>query len=238
MEKPEYSVTVPVFNEVDCLPELVARIQVVMNAISPLWELILVDDGSSDDSFEKIRELNVAEPRIRGLQFDRNHGQTAAMAAGIRAARGEVIITLDADLQNDPADIPLLLEALHQADAAVGWRAQRNDPLIRRISSRTANWIRNLISNETIHDTGCSLKAFRAEKVQNLPFFEGMHRFLPTLVRMSGGTVVEVKVSHHPRTRGVSKYTVWNRIFKSFLDLLAIRWMKWRYLSYRIAHEI
>jgi glycosyltransferase involved in cell wall biosynthesis len=161
------------------------------------------------------------------------------MAAGIKAARGKIIITLDADLQNDPADIPLLLSALDQGfEAAVGWRKKRNDNFIRRVSSRIANWVRNVISSETIKDTGCSLKAFRAEAIQPIELFEGMHRFLPTLVKMNGGKVTEVEVSHHPRARGVSKYNVWNRVFRSFLDLLAIRWMKWRKLRYQIDEQV
>ncbi len=237
-ERIDVSVCIPVFNEVENLEELVHRIERTMASLGRSWELILVDDGSSDGSFDKIRSLQAGRPWLRGLRFDRNHGQTAAMAAGIRAARGEAIVTLDADLQNDPADIPRLLEGLRDHEAVVGWRRQRQDSFVRRVSSRIANWVRNVVSDETIRDTGCSLKAFRAAAVRALPFFEGMHRFLPTLVKMHGGTVLEVEVSHHPRTRGLSKYNVWNRVFRSFLDLLAIRWMKWRQLRYRIVDEI
>ncbi len=233
------SVTVPVFNEHENLEALVSRIEAAMNAIGHPWELILVDDGSSDRSFEKIRELSSRCPQLRGLKFSRNNGQTAAMAAGIKACRGKVIITLDADLQNDPADIPLLLEKIDEGyDAAVGWRIKRNDNFVRRISSRIANYIRNRISDENIQDTGCSLKAFKADAIQPIELFEGMHRFLPTLVKMNGGSVVEVKVGHFPRQQGVSKYNVWNRILRSFLDLLAIRWMKWRKLRYEIDEQL
>lgn len=239
MAKIVYSVVVPVFNEVDSLNDLVARIATAMNHINKEWELILVDDGSNDGSFARIAELKKSCPPLRGLKFSRNNGQTAAMAAGIKNAIGEVIITLDADLQNNPDDIPLLLSALSEdCSAAVGWRKKRNDNLVRRLSSRTANWIRNLISNETIKDTGCSLKAFRAEAIKPIELFEGMHRFLPTLVKMNGGKVVEVEVSHYPREKGVSKYNIYNRIFRSFLDLLAIRWMKWRKLRYLIDEQI
>lgn len=236
--EPEYSVAVPVYNEVESLEDLVSRISSVMTRLGKPWELVLVDDGSNDGSFRKIGELKERFPCLRGLQFDRNHGQTAAMEAGIQASRGRIIITMDADLQNDPEDIPSLLAALENATAAVGWRHRRNDPFIRRVSSKCANWIRNLISNETIHDTGCSLKAFRAEAIKKIRLFEGLHRFLPTLVKMDGGTVVEVKVNHFPREKGISKYNVFNRIFKSFLDLLAIRWMKWRTLQYKVTHEL
>lgn len=234
-----HSITVPVYNESENLETLTRKIEFVMNSIGKPWELILVDDGSSDDSFEKIRELKNSCPNLRGLKFSQNNGQTAAMAAGIKACRGQVIITLDADLQNDPADIPLLLAKIDEGfEAAVGWRIKRNDNFIRRISSRIANYVRNLISDENIQDTGCSLKAFKADIIQPIELFEGMHRFLPTLVKMNGGKVAEVKVSHHPRHKGVSKYNVWNRVFRSFLDLLAIRWMKWRKLRYDIDEQL
>ncbi len=234
-----YSVAIPVFNEAESLDELVSRVEAAMQKTGRTWELILVDDGSTDGSYARIVELKKRCPSLRGLKFSKNNGQTAAMAAGIKAARGQIIITLDADLQNDPADIPLLLEKLDEGfDAAVGWRKKRNDNFIRRASSKFANWIRNVISSETIKDTGCSLKAFRTAIIQPIELFEGMHRFLPTLVKMNGGRVIEVEVSHHPRQKGVSKYNVWNRIFRSFLDLLAIRWMKWRKLRYQIDEQV
>ncbi|HNX74424.1 MAG TPA: glycosyltransferase family 2 protein [Candidatus Rifleibacterium sp.] len=234
-----YSVAIPVYNEAESLEELVRRVDATMSGLGKPWELLLVDDGSTDGSFARLVELKQRFPAIRGLRFSKNNGQTAAMAAGIKAARGAVIITLDADLQNDPADIPLLLDHLGaDCAAAVGWRKKRNDNFVRRVSSKIANWIRNVISSETIKDTGCSLKAFRAEYIQPIELFEGMHRFLPTLVKMNGGRVVEVEVSHHPRALGVSKYNVWNRILRSFLDLLAIRWMKWRKLRYQIDEQV
>ncbi len=233
----EFSVVVPVFNEVENLEDLLAKIESVMARLGRPWEAIMVDDGSTDGSFEKILELKGKHTSLRGIKFDRNHGQTAALDAGIEATRGEIVITLDADLQNDPGDIPLLLNALEGNTAAVGWRANRQDNFVRRVSSRIANWIRNLVSGESIRDTGCSLKAFRSDVLKRIKLFEGFHRFLPTLVKMEGGTVVEVKVNHFPRTRGQSKYHVWNRIFRSFLDLLAIRWMKWRALRYKVIDE-
>lgn len=239
MENIEISVAIPVYNEIDSLEELVARVEESLTRIGRSWELILVDDGSSDGSFKKIRELKNTRPWLRGLKFSKNNGQTAAMGAGIKAARGALIVTLDADLQNDPADIPLLLAGIEQGyTAAVGWRKKRNDTLIRRLSSRFANWVRNVVSSETIKDTGCSLKVFKAEAIKPIELFEGMHRFLPTLVKMNGGTVIEIEVSHHPRQKGVSKYNVWNRVFRSFLDLLAIRWMKWRKLRYQIDEQV
>ncbi|HNV71127.1 MAG TPA: glycosyltransferase family 2 protein, partial [Candidatus Ozemobacteraceae bacterium] len=157
-----YSVCAPVFNEQECLPTLVDKIAPVMEALQRPWELLLTDDGSSDRSWDVILELKQRFPFIRGLKFDRNHGQTAAMAAAIRASRGEFIITLDADLQNDPQDIPRLIESLGNHDAAIGWRHDRQDTLVRRLSSRFANWFRNLVTNDGVQDTGCSLKLFRA----------------------------------------------------------------------------
>lgn len=239
MAEINYSVAVPVYNESENIEDLTRKIEFVMNSVGKPWELILVDDGSTDDSFEKIRKLQTNCPNLRGLKFAKNNGQTAAMAAGIKAAKGLVVITLDADLQNDPADIPLLLNMIDEGyDAAVGWRIKRNDNFVKRVSSKIANYIRNLISDENIHDTGCSLKAFRTEIIKPIELFEGMHRFLPTLVKMNGGKVTEVKVSHHPRHKGISKYNVWNRVFRSFLDLLAIRWMKWRKLRYEIDEQL
>lgn len=239
MSKIVYSVAIPLYNEAESVDELVSKVAHTLQSLGKPWELILVDDGSTDGSFARIVALKKRYPELRGLRFSQNNGQTAAMAAGIKAAIGEIIITLDADLQNDPADIPLLLAALDDNyDAAVGWRKKRNDNFIRRVSSKFANWVRNLISNETIKDTGCSLKAFRSRAIQHIELFEGMHRFLPTLVKMGGGRVIEVEVSHHPRVKGVSKYNVWNRVLRSFLDLLAIRWMKWRKLRYQINEQV
>ncbi|HOY68509.1 MAG TPA: glycosyltransferase family 2 protein [Candidatus Ozemobacteraceae bacterium] len=237
MSRIEYSVTAPVYNESENIPELVGRITSALNPLGKPWELILVDDGSSDGSFELMKSLQGQFPALRALRLDGHHGQTAAMDAGIRAARGEMIVTMDADLQNDPADIPALIARLGSCDAAVGWRVVRQDDFVRRVSSKIANAIRNWLSDENIRDTGCSLKAFRAGSIRRVKLYEGLHRFLPTLVKMEGGTVEEVEVSHHPRTRGQSKYNVWNRLFRSFLDLLAIRWMKWRKLTYKVADE-
>ncbi|MFT7668418.1 MAG: dolichol-phosphate mannosyltransferase [Planctomycetota bacterium] len=198
------------------------------------WELILVDDGSKDGSAKLIHELSGEDPRVVGVFFAKNCGQTAAMGSGIQLARGRLIATLDADLQNDPADIPKLVDALKDNHAAVGYRQKRNDNLVRRISSRVANRIRNWISKDSIIDTGCSLKVFRAEAIQSIPLFEGLHRFFPTLLRYHGYEVVEVPVSHHPRVAGVSKYGVLNRGLRAFKDLLAVRWMRGRMIRVSI----
>jgi dolichol-phosphate mannosyltransferase len=194
------------------------------------WELVLVDDGSRDGSQVAIRALAKRDPRVVGAFFAHNCGQTAATSAGIHLARGELIATLDADLQNDPGDLPGMIELLHSHDAVVGYRTKRHDDFVRRASSRIANTIRNSISDDDIRDTGCALKLFRAHAIQSIPLFEGMHRFLPTLLRYHGYSVIEHPVSHKPRVAGRSKYGVWNRAFRGLKDLFAVRWMRGRLL--------
>jgi glycosyltransferase involved in cell wall biosynthesis len=231
------SLVAPVFDEEANLARLHARILEVFGAGDD-YEIILVDDGSRDGSPELIRKLALADARVVGVFFARNCGQTAAMAAGIQVARARLIATLDADLQNDPGDLPAMIEALGEHAAVVGFRIKRNDTLVRRISSRIANAVRNWISKDSIRDTGCSLKVFRAEAIQALPLFEGMHRFLPTLLRYRGYSVIEHGVAHHPRTAGVSKYGVWNRAFKATKDLFAVRWMRARLLKLPIREVV
>ena len=180
----------------------------------------------------------VESRRSSFVTFARNAGQSAAMDAGFKSARGEVVVTLDADLQNDPTDIPRLLRALEGLDAVVGVRRDRRDNLVRRVSSKIANYVRNRLSDETITDTGCSLKAFRTEAVRRLVLYDGMHRFLPTLLRMEGFRVEEVPVGHRPRRHGESKYGIGNRLLPSFMDLLAVRWMKRRKLRYEVKDDL
>ena len=208
-----------------------------MKQLNKDYEVILVDDGSNDGSAEVIRILKNYNPRLRLIQFGHNHGQTAAFSAGFDKALGDTIITMDADLQNSPADIPLLLEAIKEYDVVCGWRYKRNDPWIKKISSKIANTVRNSLTEETIEDTGCSLKAFRRECFKNIKFYNGMHRFFPTLMKMEGFSVTQVKVDHYPRIYGHSKYNIRNRLFASFKDLLAIRWMKKRQIKYDIVEE-
>lgn len=230
------SVIVPCFNEIENVEPLVREVADVMAKMAPKsWHLIYVDDGSSDGSSQEILRIKCEFEQVELVAFKTNQGQTAAMDAGIRHASSDLLITMDADLQNDPADIPRMIDALtDDVGAVVGVRTKRQDSWVRRASSRIANWVRNKLSNETITDTGCSLKVFRRECFEKIKLFEGMHRFLPTLVKMEGHRVIEVPVNHRPRTRGESKYGVWNRVFKSFTDLLAVRWMKKRILRYEI----
>lgn len=221
----------PVYDEVENLDRLHQRVVEIFGDATA-WELVLVDDGSKDGSAESIRKLAARDARVVGVFFARNCGQTAATAAGLQIARAPLVATLDADLQNDPADLPRMLAILHEQglDAVVGYRVKRNDDFVRRASSRFANAVRNWISKDSIRDTGCSLKLFRAEAIQAIPLFEGMHRFLPTLLRYHGFRVAEHPVNHFPRVAGKSKYGVWNRAFRALKDLLAVRWMRARRL--------
>lgn len=231
------SLVAPVFDERDNLRPLVQEILSVMRALGEPFEVLLVDDGSRDGSAEEIARLAAEHPEVRGLHLRENHGQTAAFDAGFRTARGEIVVTIDADLQNDPHDIPRLLDALEGHDAAIGYREERRDTAVRRISARVANGIRNRLSGDDIIDTGCSLKAFRADRLGRVKLFTGMHRFLPTLIKLEGGTVIQIPVGHRPRQNGTSKYGIRNRALRAFIDLLAVRWMKKRGLRYEVVRH-
>ncbi len=238
----DVALVVPVYNERDSLPLLIDEITRAVGGggAGRSYEIVAVDDGSTDGSLEVLRGLRRDHPELRVVALAERAGQTAALAAGFRAAHGRVVVTLDADLQNDPADVPALLAELERSRAAavVGYRVNRHDSAWKRLQSRIANGVRNRLNRETIRDTGCSLKAFRADAVRALPLFDGMHRFLPTLIRMGGGTVVEVPVRHRPRRFGRTKYGMWNRVFRSLADALAVRWMQRRALRYRIREEL
>ena len=231
---------IPAYNERDNLAPLLAEIAAALDGTGLRYEVIVVDDGSTDGSFETLKTLRRQYPVLHILSFERNAGQTAAFAAGFRSARGAIVVTLDADLQNDPADIPRLVETLQRtgATAVAGYRATRRDTAWKRLQSRIANGVRNRLNGEVIRDTGCSLKAFRTEALGTLPLFAGMHRFLPTLIKMQGGTVTEIPVGHRPRKHGVTKYGMWNRVWRSLMDAFAVRWMQRRVLRYRVREEV
>ena len=233
----EISIVIPVYNERENLTMLDEKISKSIKPLNKNYEVILVDDGSVDGSAELIRKLQDGNPHLRLIRFGRNYGQTAAFAAGFSKARGDIIVTMDADLQNDPADIPLLLEKINEYDVVCGWRYKRNDPWIKKLSSKIANSVRNALSEESIADTGCSLKAFRRTCFTNIKLYHGMHRVFPTLMKMEGFSVTQVKVRHYPRVHGYSKYNIRNRLLASFKDLLAIRWMKKRQINYDIIEE-
>lgn len=224
------SVIVPLLNEEGNVQELHKRILEALQKIGRPFEIIFIDDGSRDKTIEIARTLSP----LKLIQFRKNFGQTAAFDAGIKAARGEIVITLDGDLQNDPADIPLLLAEMEKGyDVVSGWRHKRQDPWSKKIPSRIANLLRSLLIHDRIHDSGCSLKAYRRECFENVDLFGEMHRFIPAILMMDGFRVSEVKVSHHPRLHGVTKYN-WKRGVKGFVDMIAI-WF-WRKYSYRPIH--
>ena len=237
-DRPQVSIVIPAYNEEECIIPCLAEVAGVMDEAGMPSGVIVVDDGSRDATFELLRQKKPELPQLVVLRFSGNNGQTAAFDAGFRAARGRIVVTMDADMQNDPADIPRLLSEVGPYDVVCGYRQKRRDSLLRRVSSRIANGVRNRLSHESIRDVGCSLKAFKAECLPGLKLYCGMHRFLPTLLRLDGWTVTEVPVSHRPRQMGKAKYGVWNRVFRSFRDLLAVRWMQRRWLRYEVAEKI
>ena len=230
---PRVSFVLPVFNEEGNLPRLMEELLPVARSLGGPFEILFVNDGSRDGSAEVLARLAAEHPEVVVWRLDRNHGLSSALDAGFRSARGEIIVTLDTDLQNDPADIPRLHGMLGEFDMVCGWRKERTDPFVKRASSRIANWWRNGRTGESVHDITCPLKVFRASVVPHLPAYNGMHRFYPTLARMAGFRVVEVPVAHRARASGTSKYGVWNRLWKGLSDLRTVRWMQRNRLTYR-----
>jgi dolichol-phosphate mannosyltransferase len=237
-KKIDISIVAPVYNEEENLPILVSQLVNVLNPLGKSYEIIFVDDASEDRSRSLLKEMVSKVPQIRILGFKKNCGETAAGAAGLKEARGDVVITIDADLQNDPKDIPMMLDYLKEYDLVTGWRQKRNDSWVKRVTAKIANGIRNTLSGETIRDSGCTYRGYRRECLENIKLYKGMHRFMPTLVKMEGFRVIEVPIAHRPRQFGVSKYTTWNRMWRAFVDLLAVRWMKSRHISYEIEERI
>ncbi len=233
---PWVSVIVPIKDERDNLVQVVDGLLKVIRShatsTSRPFEIILIDDGSTDGSSEVMDQLAGEHPEVRTFHFDRNYGKTAALDAGFARSAGEIIIEIDGDLQQDSHDILTLLPFLETHDLVCGWRRDRQDNLVRKVSSRIANFVRNLFTRDGMHDTGCPLKIFRRSVVEKLCLFEGMHRFFPALALMHGFTVIEVPVRHYPRIHGKSKFGVGNRLFKSLYDLVAVRWMQSRVLKY------
>jgi len=237
----EISIVLPCHNELANLRPLVEGIRAAVEPLKADYEIIFTDDCSDDGSWALLRELAAAQPRLRVQRLAERSGQSAALWAGIRAAGGQIIVTLDADLQNDPADIPKLLDTLKQADCVCGTRIEaraQGDSWVRVVTSRVANWVRNKMSGETISDAGCCFRAFRRECVAEVKFFRGAHRFLPTLIKMEGFSVVEVAIRHHPRAGGKAHYGISNRLFVSLADVFAMRWMKKRHLRFEVAERV
>jgi glycosyltransferase involved in cell wall biosynthesis len=229
--RPDVSVVVPFYNEEQSLPALVREIRAAMDPLPLTYEVVLVDDGSTDGGRELLRQLQAHDARLRVARMPQNRGQSAALAAGFRLARGERVVTLDADLQNDPADIPLLLDSLDGVAVVSGVRRNRRDDWLRKVSSRLANGVRRRALRDGTTDVGCSLKAYRAEYLRKIPMFNGFHRFLPALIQMAGGSLREVDVAHRPRVHGTSKYGVHNRLWRGVADLAGVRWMRRRWVD-------
>jgi dolichol-phosphate mannosyltransferase len=225
--RPEVSVVVPIYNEVESLPHLIEAIATSLNSTGLSYELICVDDGSQDGSAELLKEQAIARPNLRAVLLRRNYGQTAAMAAGFNYARGRAIVTLDGDLQNDPADIPMLLAKLEEGyDLVSGWRKNRQDAAVTRLlPSKIANWLIGQTTGVKIHDYGCSLKAYRSELVADMNLYGELHRFLPALAFIEGARITELPVRHHPRRHGRSKYGL-GRTLRVVMDLFTVFFMK------------
>ena len=224
------SLVIPAYNEQETTTTLLERVDAALRPLSKPFEVVIVDDGSTDGTPALLAEGMREYPWLRVLRMRRNSGQSAAFGAGFAAARGQIIATIDADLQNDPAEIPRLVVLLEEkkVDMVTGWRAHRQDSGFRKFQTRIANRVRNWISDETINDSASSLKVYRAPAVKGMYLFNGAHRFFPTLVKMRGFTCLETPVSHSPRFAGTAKYGLRNRAWRAFIDLLGVRWMKKR----------
>jgi len=226
---PTVSVVIPLFNEQDNMETLQRELHAALKGLS--YEIVFVDDGSKDETVKRVE----TRPDVQLLVFEKNAGQSAAMYAGIHAAKGEVIALLDGDLQNDPADIPLLLAEIEKgADLVCGYRAKRKDTVVKQITSRVANFVRSRFTKDGVRDTGCTLKAMRRECRDALVLFYGMHRFIPALVKGAGYKLVEIPVNHRPRTAGVSKYGLGNRAVKATVDMFGVRWLLSRQVKFRV----
>ncbi|MEE9584419.1 MAG: glycosyltransferase family 2 protein [Candidatus Brocadiales bacterium] len=234
----KFSVVLPLHNEEENLKELHSRLKAVLEGLGGPYEIIFVDDGSTDRGFETLRDINANNPFVRVIRFKKNCGESAALAAGFNAARGEIIITMDADLQSEPRDIPKLIEKLNDYDVAWGRRAKRQDDPIRKIFSWGGNLVRRLLIGDAAMDAGSPLRVMKREVVKKVNLFKGLHRFYPTLCRMEGFRVIEVPIAHYPRIHGQSKYNIRNRLFKYAVDLLAVKWMHSRHIDYEIIEEL
>ena len=226
---PALSVVVPVFNEEENMSILQSELTTALAARD--YEIVFVDDGSSDRTVEKIEN----SPRVRTLRFEKNRGQSAAIYAGVHAARGTTIVLIDGDLQNDPADIPKLLDEIERgADLVCGYRAHRKDTIAKRLTSRVANFVRSRFTKDHVRDTGCTLKAMRRECVVALVPFKGMHRFIPALIKGAGFSLVEIPVNHRARRFGLTKYGFGNRALRATIDMFGVRWLLSRQLNYKL----
>lgn len=227
--QPAISVVVPVFNEEDNMSILQSELRAALSGLD--HELVFVDDGSTDRSAARIEQA----PNVRIVRFEKNTGQSAALYAGIKASRGKTIVMIDSDLQNDPADIPRLIQEISRgADLVCGYRVKRKDTIAKRLTSRIANFVRSRFTKDYVRDTGCTLKAMRSECADALVPFKGMHRFIPALIRGAGYGLVEIPVNHRPRRFGQTKYGFGSRAWRATMDMFGVRWLLSRRLNYKI----
>jgi glycosyltransferase involved in cell wall biosynthesis len=229
-----YSVVIPMKNEEGNVLELIAEVESVMQKMGKPWELICINDGSTDRTEELLKELEKTKPFLKIITFERNFGQSSAFDAGFKHSQGEFVITLDGDRQNDPADIPTLIHAMSEADLICGWRINRKDTWFKRIISILANKIRTRMCDDGVHDTGCSLKVYRKDCLTKIKMYQGMHRFLPALFKIENFRVKEIPVNHRERVSGKTKYNLLNRSFNTIADMFAVNWMRKRRLLYKI----
>jgi len=233
-----FSVVLPVYNEQDNLVALFNEIKKAADSTGREWEAVFVNDCSTDNSLSIIRNLAEKNDEVRYVSFAENRGQSAAFCAGFDAAENDIIVTMDADLQNDPADIPRMLQAFgDECEMVIGWRAKRKDTYIKKISSRIANKIRDAIVDDGVQDTGCSLKVMRRDLLLKLPRFKNMHRYFPILMLKQGARIKEVKVNHRERGAGVSKYGTLDRALAGIYDLIGVRWLIDRHIDYTVQEK-
>lgn len=232
-----YSVVIPLKNEESNIVDLINELEPVMHHLKAPWELICIDDGSTDGTRQILSKLMSQKPYLRTIFFTKNYGQSSAFDAGFKAAKGNFVITLDGDRQNDPNDIPRLLELIGDCDLVCGIRSKRKDSLSKRLTSRLANFVRSRLCDDGVQDTGCSLKVYRRECLQNIKMYQGMHRFLPALFKIEGFRIQQVSVNHRERLKGQSNYNFFNRSFNTIADLFAVRWMQKRHLHYQIESQ-
>ena len=231
LSEPDVSVVIPCYNEEENIPLLAERVRSVFEGLPEYTcECLFVDDGSTDGTRKVLPHLVEAGSRVRPLHLTRNMGQSAALVAGLREARGEYILTLDGDLQNDPCDFPWFLELLRDYDCVCGYRAARHDSWVRKVSSKVANAVRNWILRDGVRDSGCGAKGLRRQCVDYVVPFNGVHRFLPALIRNAGFTIVECPVTDHPRIHGVSKYGIGGRLWRGLFDLVGVAWLRRRHV--------
>jgi dolichol-phosphate mannosyltransferase len=233
----KYSIVIPLKDEEGNIKPLIQEIEPVMHSLNEPWELICIDDGSTDQTLPLLQEMSKDKPFLKTIAFDRNYGQSSAFDAGFQSARGEFVITLDGDRQNDPTDIPAMVKLAKDYDLVCGIRKKRKDNWLKRTTSICANAVRSRFCHDGVKDTGCSLKVYRKSCLTKIKMYHGMHRFLPALFQIEGFRVGQIPVNHRERDQGTTKYNFLNRSFNTVFDMFAVRWMRKRHLNYKTKSE-